>query len=135
MTRLTIRIDFDSGASLGPGKIALLEEIERTGSIRRAAEATGMSFRQAWLLLRAMEEMFLEPVVVTSRGGPSGGGSALTDFGQSVVLSYRDLEKRAWEAGQASIARLQLQIAQKRMAGSQVAALSRRTLKSNKKRR
>ncbi|MBV9288104.1 MAG: transcriptional regulator, partial [Hyphomicrobiales bacterium] len=31
-TRLTIRLDFDSGRRLGAGKIALLESIETTGS-------------------------------------------------------------------------------------------------------
>ena len=58
MARLTIRVDFETGASLGPGKIRLLEEIEKTGSIRNAADAVRMSFRQGWLLLKAIEEMF-----------------------------------------------------------------------------
>ena len=92
MPKLTIRVDFDSGRSIGPGKIRLLEAIARTGSIRRAADAVGMSFRQAWLLLRAIEGTFDEPVVRTSKGGPNGGGSTLTDFGQLVLASYRRLE-------------------------------------------
>jgi molybdate transport system regulatory protein len=93
MARMTIRVDFETGASLGPGKIGLLEEIERTGSIRNAAEATGMSFRQAWLLLKAVEDMFGQPVIATHRGGTRGGGSVLTELGKEVVANYRQLER------------------------------------------
>jgi len=32
-TRLTIRLDFEAGRRLGAGKVALLESIDRTGSI------------------------------------------------------------------------------------------------------
>ena len=98
MTKLTIRLDFDSGSSIGPGKVQLLEAIETTGSIRRAAAETGMSFRQAWLLLKAVERMFDGPVVGSLRGGAKGGGSALTDLGRLIVASYRELERSA-EAG------------------------------------
>jgi len=95
MAKLTIRLDFENGASLGPGKVRLLEEIERTGSIRNAAEGVNMSFRQAWLLLKAIEQMFEQPVIETQRGGSRGGGSALTDFGRIVVRSYRAVERAA----------------------------------------
>jgi molybdate transport system regulatory protein len=111
MTRLTIRVDFDSGASIGPGKIRLLEEVERSGSIRKAAEALDMSFRQGWLLLKEIDEMFGDPVIVTARGGPKGGGSALTELGRLVVANYRELEREALLAGQRQIADLQARLA------------------------
>src|SRR5271168_2266098 len=107
MSRLTIRVDFETGASLGPGKIRLLEEIEKTGSIRNAAEAVGMSFRQGWLLLKAIEEMFGQPVITTHRGGSRGGGSALTDLGRLVIASYRQLEHASVAAAQKEIAVLE----------------------------
>jgi molybdate transport system regulatory protein len=107
MARLTIRIDFESGASIGPGKIRLLEEVERSGSIRKAAEALDMSFRQAWLLLKAIEEMFGEQVILTARGGAKGGGSALTELGRLVVSNYRQLEREAALASQPQIDILQ----------------------------
>src|SRR5262249_7256676 len=52
MPRLSIRIDFDKG-SLGPGKAHLLELVASTGSIRKAAAGMKMSYRKAWLLLKA----------------------------------------------------------------------------------
>ena len=110
MAKLTIRIDFDSGASIGPGKVRLLEEIEKTGSIRKAAEAVGMSFRQAWLLLRAIEEMFGQPVILTVRGGVRGGGSALTPLGRLAVANYRQLEQAAGVAARRELSDLETNI-------------------------
>jgi molybdate transport system regulatory protein len=107
MARLTIRLDFDSGASLGPGKIRLLEEIERTRSIRGAAKAVNMSFRQAWLLLKAIEDTFGQPVIATARGGVGGGGATLTDLGKLAVASYRTLEQAANAAARREIAFLE----------------------------
>ena len=110
MARLTIRVDFETGASLGPGKIRLLEEIEKTGSIRNAAEAVGMSFRQAWLLLKAIEDMFGQPVIATQRGGSRGGGSVLTELGRLVIANYRQLEHASIAATQKEIAILEKRV-------------------------
>ena len=45
--RLTVRVDFGSDRALGPGKIRLLEEIDRTGSISEAGRSLKMSYRRA----------------------------------------------------------------------------------------
>jgi molybdate transport system regulatory protein len=84
-----IRIDFSGTCSIGPGKIGLLEGIERTGSLSAAARALGMSYRRAWLLLHSTNEGFSEPVVQLSVGGKDGGGTRLTDFGRQLVTDYR----------------------------------------------
>jgi len=84
-----IRIDFSGTCSIGPGKIGLLEGIERTGSLSAAARALGMSYRRAWLLLHSTNEGFSEPVVELSVGGKDGGGTRLTDFGRQLVANYR----------------------------------------------
>jgi molybdate transport system regulatory protein len=41
--KLTLRVDLGSGRALGPGKICLLEAIEKTGSISQAGRKLGMS--------------------------------------------------------------------------------------------
>jgi molybdate transport system regulatory protein len=84
-----IRIDFSGTCSIGPGKIGLLEGIERTGSLSAAARALGMSYRRAWLLLHSTNEGFSEPVVELSVGGKDGGGTRLTEFGRRLVADYR----------------------------------------------
>jgi molybdate transport system regulatory protein len=91
---LRFRIDFDDCCSLGPGKIRLLEEIERGGSLSEAARTMKMSYRRAWLLLESLNGSFDRPVTVNSAGGRGGGGAALTDFGRRLVSRFRLLERR-----------------------------------------
>ncbi len=83
------RVDFTEACSLGPGKIELLESIQRTGSLRQAAQALGMSYRRAWLLLDALNRSFSEPASTASIGGQGGGGVTLTPFGLEIIRCYR----------------------------------------------
>ena len=95
MASLHLRIDFGDERSIGPGKIRLLELVGETGSISAAGRALAMSYRQAWLLIDALNRMFEEPVVVAQTGGGGGGGARVTATGQALVRRYRALEKRA----------------------------------------
>jgi molybdate transport system regulatory protein len=52
--KLTLRVELGSGRALGPGKIRLLEAIDKTGSISQAGRNVGMSYRRAWLLVDDM---------------------------------------------------------------------------------
>jgi molybdate transport system regulatory protein len=83
------RVDFSEACSLGPGKIELLESIQKTGSLRQAAQALSMSYRRAWLLLDGLNHSFSEPVSTASVGGQGGGGVTLTPFGLEVIRCYR----------------------------------------------
>lgn len=87
--RLIIRLDLASGARIGPGKVALLEEIARTGSISAAGRALRMSYRRAWELVEDLNVNLGTPVVATAAGGAGGGGARLTEAGQAVVAAYR----------------------------------------------
>src|SRR5579883_2270854 len=87
------RIDFAEHGSLGPGKIRLLEAIRETGSLSQGARRMGMSYRRAWLLIESLKQTFKEPVTRASTGGKSGGGMLITEFGESLIASYRDLER------------------------------------------
>lgn len=98
MARLTIRIDFEEVGSFGPGKARLLENIGTMGSLRQAAAAMAMSYRQAWLLVRAAETSFGAPLVDTATGGSRGGGSRLTPLGREVLARYRAIEQKAARA-------------------------------------
>ena len=83
------RVDFSEACSLGPGKIDLLESIQRTGSLRKAAQILGMSYRRAWLLLDGLNRSFTEPCSTASIGGQGGGGVTLTPFGLEIIRTYR----------------------------------------------
>ena len=94
MHRVSIRfrVDLGKACSVGPGKIALLEAIARTGSLSQAARELGMSYRRGWLLLDSLNSSFRRLVVALSKGGRGGGGAILTPFGKSLVAAYRELE-------------------------------------------
>lgn len=88
-----VRIDLADGRSIGPGKMALLEAIDRTGSLSAAGRSLGMSYRRAWLLLHSVNDSFADAAVSFSVGGKDGGGAALTDFGRELLARYRQFEK------------------------------------------
>ncbi|MFO1455590.1 MAG: LysR family transcriptional regulator [Steroidobacteraceae bacterium] len=87
-----MRVDFGSGASVGPGKVALLERISAVGSLSQAARDLGLSYRRAWLLLDDLNHAFGEPVVITATGGSGGGGARLTPLGLDLIERYRRVE-------------------------------------------
>jgi molybdate transport system regulatory protein len=93
--KLFLRLDLTSRARLGPGKIRLLEEIARQGSISAAGRALKMSYRRAWLLVDDLNSYFREPLVTTRLGGAGGGKAKVTPLGRSVIRTYRAMEKEA----------------------------------------
>ena len=94
------RVDFSEACSLGPGKIELLESIQKTGSLRQAAQALGMSYRRAWLLLDGLNHSFSEPAATASIGGQGGGGVTLTPFGLEIIRCYRAAQEAVENAAQ-----------------------------------
>lgn len=111
MTRVTIRIDFDDGRSLGHGKVRLLEMIDAHGSISSGARAMDMSYRRAWLLVDEVNRMFTTPVLETQLGGKGGGHARLTEFGRMLVAHYRDIERESKSAFADKIAFLESKLA------------------------
>jgi molybdate transport system regulatory protein len=89
-----LRIAMGKGLILGPGKIDLLEAIVRKGSISAASREMGMSYRRAWLLVEALNQMFSDPVVVAAPGGAHGGGAQITEFGKKIAAAYRRIEQK-----------------------------------------
>jgi len=90
--RLRIRIDLASGARIGPGKVAVLEAIAKSGSISAAGRDLGMSYRRTWQLVEDLNQSLGTPVVETAAGGSGGGGARLTKAGRSVIERYRAIE-------------------------------------------
>jgi molybdate transport system regulatory protein len=102
--RLRLRLVFDGGTTLGPGKADLLELICETGSIAAAGRRMQMSYKRAWSLVEDLNGAFREPVVDSTRGGSGGGGARLTETGRAVLDHYRRLEAHSAVAGRDEIA-------------------------------
>ena len=86
------RVEFGRDEAIGPGKIALLEQIGRGGSLSQAARDLNMSYRRAWQLLDSLNGCFIERVALTAKGGRGGGGATLTPFGRQLIRVYREFD-------------------------------------------
>jgi molybdate transport system regulatory protein len=96
--KFRLRVSTGDAIAVGPGKIALIEAIQETGSITAAAKSLGMSYRRAWMLVDQLNTSLKQPAIRSAIGGERGGGSELTDVGIELVRLYRRIEERATKA-------------------------------------
>ena len=82
----------DGKPLLTPAGADLLEQIMACGSLSEAARRLRYSYRRAWMLLDAMNHRWPEPLVKTAAGGFRGGGARVTETGQRVLRTFRDLQ-------------------------------------------
>src|SRR5262245_46097288 len=69
----------------GKERIALLRAIVEEGSITRAAQAAGFSYKGAWIAIDAMNRLAGAPLVERMTGGRGGGFTRLTPHGERLV--------------------------------------------------
>lgn len=72
----------------GPGVKNLLDYIERTGSVKSAAERMNISYSKAWKMINTMEEELQVEIVTRNPGGFRGGESHLTEYGKNFLRKY-----------------------------------------------
>ena len=88
-TGLKVWIQKSGKPVAGWGRIKLLLELEREGSLTRAARKLGMSYRHAWGALRELESKLGFKLVRSRRGGKGGGGVKLTPKAKELVQEYQ----------------------------------------------
>ncbi|MBY6275739.1 substrate-binding domain-containing protein [Symbiobacterium thermophilum] len=74
---------------------AILGAVAEQGSLRKATEVLGVSYRYAWGLIRRAEEEIGTPLLVRRVGGASGGGAELTPTAQDLLRRHRLLRREA----------------------------------------
>jgi molybdate transport system regulatory protein len=67
----------------------VLEAVEQSGSVHRAAAEFRMSSSWAWRLVNSAEQRLGFALLNRSAGGKRGGGSALTPEGRELLRQYR----------------------------------------------
>ena len=78
--------------AIGPGKAALLEAVERTGSVSAAGRDLGISYRRTRDMIDVLNRHWGGSVIETVKGGQSYGGSTLTVRGRALLAAYRELD-------------------------------------------
>ena len=78
---------------LNESRMALLDQIAKTGSITQAGKAVGISYRTAWLTVDHLNGIAEGPLVERTTGGKSGGGTRLTPAGENLLRMYRTLQE------------------------------------------
>jgi molybdate transport system regulatory protein len=111
---------------------ALLEAIDATGSINKAARAAGYTYKGAWLLLETAANLAHEPLLETATGGKGGGGTRLTAAAHGLLQAWRQLDaahrdflrgQEAWLVQQPALAGTLRRLSMKTTARNQFAGI------------
>jgi len=78
---------------LGLAQIRLLKAVGETGSITKAAQSVGISYKTAWDMVNSINNLADKPLVERLAGGKGGGGTKLTPAGTSIIEQYAILEE------------------------------------------
>ena len=87
--RIKLWVVFGDRVKFGEGRAELLEAVERLGSLKKAVERMGMSYRAAWGYFRDLERAAGIDLLERQPGGGPAGGTRLTPAGRRFVRQYR----------------------------------------------
>ena len=83
-------VDENNNAIIGKGRMEILENIEKTGSINQAAKLMRMSYKAVWSKIKATEKHLNRKIVHADRKE----GTRLTRYGKELLEKYKLLEKK-----------------------------------------
>jgi molybdate transport system regulatory protein len=95
--RVKLWLELDGERAFCPGVCRILEEVERTGSIKEAAAAIDRSYRFVWGKLKEIERAIDCSLVETRVGGSQEQRSVLTDTGRALVQEFTALRRRLFD--------------------------------------
>ena len=94
--KLKVWILFGRRTKFGAGRAQLLTLIDELGSLKKAVDRMGMSYRNAWGYLRELEQA-AGFKLLKRQPGPRGG-ARLTKRGRVLLEQSRQFERRSQEA-------------------------------------
>ena len=99
MINIRVKVWFEKNGKLvfGKGRYDILNEIDKTHSINKAAENMDLSFRHVWSHIDTIEKNLGVALVHRERGGKGGGSSSLTPQAKELMKEYHRLEKEIKE--------------------------------------
>jgi len=99
MARLRLKssqwiVDEDDNAIIGKGRMEILDNIEKTGSINQTAKIMKMSYKAVWSKIKATEQHLNAVIVHTDRKE----GSRLSTEGKELLEKFRLLKRECTSA-------------------------------------
>lgn len=92
--KLSVRLYRDEEHKcFGPGIERLLDGVARTHSLRAAAAEMGMAYSKAWRIIKESEAALGFDLLVSTAGGPHGGGAQMTPEGHALLERYGRFER------------------------------------------
>jgi molybdate transport repressor ModE-like protein len=98
--RLRIRVDFEEGTILSPGKVRLFELVDECGSLEQAAATIQMNYDHARHVVERLELLFGGSLITTETDGSNTGRSRLTELARKVVERYYAAERVSADAAE-----------------------------------
>ena len=93
--RYKIWLETEGGKVFGDGPLDILHRVERTGSLRQAAEEINMSYSQAWNLIKDLEKRLGFNLLKRKVGGERGGGSEITEEARKLMTKFKLFREEA----------------------------------------
>jgi len=93
--RYKIWLEKNGEKAFGDGPLDILCRVERTGSLRQAAEEINMSYSQAWNLIKDLEERLGFNLLRRKVGGNKGGGSEITEEARELMMKFEIFRNKA----------------------------------------
>lgn len=87
--RAKLWLEVEGRIGLSEWRVALLEAVEETGSLARAAERLAIPYRTAAYKLREIEDHLGVRLLTGQSGGAAGGGSRLTPAARDLIQRWR----------------------------------------------
>ncbi len=87
--RYKIWLEKNEEKVFGEGPLDILLRVERTGSLRQAAEEINMSYSQAWNLIKDLEKRLEFNLLERKVGGERGGGSEITEETRKLMTKFK----------------------------------------------
>jgi molybdate transport system regulatory protein len=87
--RSKVWVERGDAVLLSEWRVLLLETVDETGSLARAARRLGVPYRTAWDRLKETEQRLGVGLLATESGGAEGGGSRLTAEARDLVARFR----------------------------------------------
>jgi len=84
--RLHLWLETENGLFFGPGRALILEQIEKHGSLKKAAENMHISYRAAWGKIKKTEAILGFPLI--EKTGAKKDGFQLTAAGKELMEQY-----------------------------------------------